>query len=180
MTIILSNNDNCNFILEDEINVKQYSNNYIGDGNYCIVSILCQLIYNGKFICYCINQNNGSWYSYVDGEINEVKSMDINAKPIIILYQAKKTFGFNYQSIVRDDLNKVLLNIRFSNGINPIQICFNKDTLIKRVIEQISSLTKLEEDKMRIALNGDYPKRDQKLSEVLPKNKIKADITVYI
>ena len=63
--------------------------------------------------------------------------MDINAKPIILIYQAKTTFGFTYQNILRDDLNKALLNIRFSNGISPIQICFNKDNSIKNVIEQI-------------------------------------------
>ena len=180
LTIILFNNDNFNFILEDEIDLVRYSHNSVGDGKYCIVSILCQLIYNGKFICYCVNQDNGSWYSYVDGGINKVKSMDINAKPIILIYQAKTTFGFTYQNILRDDLNKALLNIRFSNGISPIQICFNKDNSIKNVIEQISSLTNFEADKIKIAINGEYPKRDKKLSEILPKNKRRTDVTAFI
>jgi hypothetical protein len=94
LSIVLSNNENYNFIVNDELDLKQYSNNNKESSLYSLISILCQTIYNKKYICYCINPNNSVWYSYSDGKINEVEKMDINAIPLIAIYQLTNTIDF--------------------------------------------------------------------------------------
>ena len=40
------------------------------------------------FISY--NHKDELWYSYTDGKINKVENMDINAIPLVLVYQIKK------------------------------------------------------------------------------------------
>ena len=181
LTLILNSNNNSYIILQDEINLNQYTKNKFGYGIYYIVSILCQFIYNNKFICYCINPNNGRWYSYEDGKINEVEKMDINAKPLLIIYQEKGTIRFNYKYLLRDDLNKVLLDIKFMNGeIASLQLFFNRNTLIKDIIEQIKFYSNLHEENLQMMLNGDSALEDQMLSCYLQNNKNKESVLINV
>ena len=184
ITIILSNNDDNFFIIYDEINLKNYEEKNVDDGLYYIVSILCQMTYNGKFICYCISPNNGCWYAYSEEGINEVERMDINAKPLVLFYQKKSSVlkRFNYKIILRDDLNKVQLNINFINGMRPMKLFFNKNTLIKDVIEQILLYTNLKGKgaKLTLIINGIHSRNEQKLSQILENNQNKAKVTVNI
>ena len=104
------------------------------------MSVLCQISYNQKFICYCANPNNGLWYSYTDGKINKVEKMDTNAIPLILMYQYRGNISYEYNPIKREDFNKICLNIRFQNGIQPMKLFFNKDITIKKVKNQIVSI----------------------------------------
>ena len=181
LTLILNSNNNSYIVLQDEINLNQYTKNKFGYGIYYIVSILCQFIYNNKFICYCINPNNGKWYSYENGKINEVEKMDINAKPLLIIYQEKSTIKFNYKYLLRDDLNKVLLDIKFMNGeIASLQLFFNRNTLIKDIIEQIKFYSNLHEENLQMMLNGDSALEDQMLSCYLQNNKNKESVLINV
>ena len=157
LTIILYNNENNNIILQDELDLKQYSNNYYGDGIYNLISVLCQISYNQKFICYCVNPYNGLWYSYTDGKIIRVQKMDINAIPLILIYQYRGNISYIYNPIKRDDFNKICLNIRFQNGIQPMKLFFNKDISVKKVklkIVTILSSQNKGDIKYSLLING--------------------------
>ena len=177
LSIILSNNQNFNFVLNDELDLKKYSKNYEGDGVYSIVSILCQKIYNKKYICYCINPNNGSWYSYSDGKINQVEKMDINAIPLIVIYQLKNTIKFNYKNIIREDNNKICLNIKCSI-IPPLKLVVNKNMLIKDIIEKIHLYANIENNiNIKFLINATKAKNEQALSDLIG-NKNEKEIIV--
>ena len=142
------------------------------------------MTYNGKFICYCISPNNGCWYAYSEEGINEVERMDTNAKPLVLFYQKKSSVlkCFNYKMLLRDDLNKVQLNINFINGMRPMKLFFNKNTLIKDVIEQILLYTPLKGKgaKLTLIINGIHARNEQMLSQILENNQNKAKVTVNI
>ena len=129
LTVILSNSQNYNFILQNEINLKQFSNNAPEEGIYLLMSVLCQINYNNnnKFICYCFNQKNSVWYSYMDGKISKVDRIDINAVPFVLLYEIKKkTNIFEYKGIIQEE--KIKLNIKFQNRKTSKQLYFYKNS----------------------------------------------------
>jgi hypothetical protein len=166
LALILSNNDeNCNLNLQDELNLDKYIKNS-GNKIYLLISVLCQIRQSGKYICYCINQNDGRWYSYSDKKIEKVSKIDTNIiLPLILFYQAKNTITFKYNKISLDT-NVVYLEIKISQF--PIQkLLFNKDIMIKNVIKK--TLAKLELDKSigRLSINGDIADENKKLSEYL-------------
>ena len=151
LTIVLYNNENCNLNLEDKLNLKKFIK--YGDGEYYLISILCQICYNGKFIIYCINPNNGMWYSYIDKEIIQTDKMDINAIPLMLIYQVKNDICFQYNEIKRD-LNKIYFNFNFNFGLTPKKFFFNQNETIKGVINKISSILNLAENNLSIFING--------------------------
>jgi len=179
LSIVLSNNDNFNFVLHDELDLKQYSKHWEKDGIYSIISILCQTIYNKKYICYCINPNNGAWYSYSDGKINEVEKMDINAIPLIVIYQLKNTIKFNYKNIIRDDSNKICLNIKFSNGTTS-KLIVTKNSLIKNIIETIKIYSNLGDAQIKLLINGRGAEGEQIISNLTKKGQNEIDVTAYL
>ena len=182
ITIVLSNNYENNFIIYDQINLENYVKKK-GDGViYNIVSILCQMTYNGKFICYCINPNNGNWYAYSDKGINEVEKMDLNAKPLVLFYQKQNTIlkYYNYKVILRDDSNKIFLDFKFINGMSPLKLFFNKNILIKDIIGQILLYYNLKNAKLTLIINGKRAQNEQTLSNFLENNQNKAKVTVNI
>ena len=135
LTIIWSNSQNYNFILQNAINLKQFSNNAPEEGIYLLMSVLCQINYNNnnKFICYCFNQKNSVWYSYMDGKISKVDRIDINAVPFVLLYEIKKkTNIFEYKGIIQEE--KIKLNIKFQNRKTSKQLYFYKNSWIINVI----------------------------------------------
>lgn len=179
LTIVLKISDNYNFFLLDELNLKQFAIDQTIENIYYIVSILCQLMYNKKYICYCINPSNGLWYSYSDGEIKEVKKMDINAIPLIIIYQSKE-LKIKYNSLQRDDFEKYCLKIRFTNGLEPLKLVFRKDELIANVIKKIALYAKTEVNNIKLMYNGSVVPDDKKLNEVINKSENVAIITARI
>jgi hypothetical protein len=157
LTLTLLNNNDLNFILEEDLKIKLGNIDYV----YKIVSFLC--VINGKFICYCINPNNGLWYCYENKKITKVEKYDIEAKPIVIIYQKKITIVFQYNSIKRDD-SKILLNIRFLNGIREqSKLYFNKNIKIEKVIRKIKTKFNLENMNLVVLINGKKSNNDDLL-----------------
>ena len=179
LTIVLKISDNYNFFLLDDLNLKTFAIDKTIENIYHIVSILCQLMYNKKYICYCINPSNGLWYSYSDGEIKEVKKMDINAIPLIIIYQSKE-LKIKYNSLQRDDFEKYCLKIRFTNGLDDLKLAFRKEELIANVIKKIALYAKTEVNNIKIMYNGSPVSDDKKLNEVINKSENVAIITARI
>jgi hypothetical protein len=174
LTIILTNNEyneNCNFIFQDELNLKKYIINSKNDRIYYLISCLCRLNNNGNYICYCINPKDSYWYSYSDEKINKVEEIDENAVPLLLFYQSINTMNFEYKKImIINKLNQVCLTIKFNNGIQPKNISFNKESIIKSVIEKILSTINLNGAKGKLSINGERALEDEKLSTYLQEN----------
>jgi len=169
LSIILLNNESNNIIVLNELDLKQYSFNYNGDGIYYLISVLCQNSYNQQFICYCINPNDGLWYSYTNGKIIRAQKIDINEIPLILMYQYRGAISYEYNPIKRDDFNKVCLNIRFQNGIQPMKLFFNKDITIKGVKQQIASILRsknLGNIEYSLIINGNRIKDDINILDI--------------
>ena len=169
LTIILSNNNNCNFIIEDELDLKQYINNRY-NSSYYLISILCQISYNKQFIIYCINPYDGLWYSYTNDNIKEVQKMDLNAVPLVLIYQVKNYINI-YKPIKKEN-NKILLNIKFSNSVNSMNIFFRRNDNIRNVIEKISLIKNIEKSKITLIVEGKKTHNDQIISEITKNNNI--------
>ena len=167
ITIVLNdNNDNDYFILEDKIDLKNYVIKVSGNEIYNLISILCKISYNGKFINYCFNPNNVKWYSYIDGKISEVDKMDINAIPLMLVYQTNSENDFNYKSIKRET-DKIKFNINFSNGSTATTIYFNKNESFKDLYENISSYFNLSDKKFALLINGNQITEGHNLNEFI-------------
>ena len=186
LPIIFSSNNNYNFVLQDKINLKKYERNGLFKNkdnsdikNYKLISILCQFIYNQKFICYCINPNNGLWYSYTDGKITKVENMDINAIPLIAFYQNEETIKFKYNNIKRDDKNKICLNINFINQMPDLKLLFNKNTEIKNVIQYIRDIRHLE-GKIKLLKSGTKVNDEEILIDLIDNDKDYLDFIVHL
>lgn len=171
LTIILSNYKDCNFIIKDELDLKDYAINCVYEPIYYLISILCQISYNEKFIIYCINPNNGLWYSYSDNKIEIVQQMDINAIPLVFIYQLKHYINYNYNTIQRDN-NTLKLNVKFNNGISPINIIFNKYNTIKDVIHQISSIKNLGDTPIKLLIGGKIAHEDETLLNITENGSV--------
>jgi hypothetical protein len=157
LTLTLLNNNDLNFILEEDLKIKLGNVDYI----YKIISFLC--VINGKFLCYCINPNNGLWYCYENKKITIVEKYDIEAKPIVIIYQKENTIAFKYNSIKRDD-SKILLNIRFLNGLREqSKLYFSKNIKIEKVIKKIKAKFNLENMNLVLLINGKKSNNDDLL-----------------
>ena len=167
ITIALTDiNNNDYFIFEDKINLKE-KNKKEEFKNYNLGSILCQIAYNGKkFINYCINQNNGLWYSYTDGNITQVDKIDVNSIPLMLVYQIESKINSNYKPIKRDS-NKIKFFINFSNGITGTNIYFNKNESFKDLYEKISSYFNLQDKKFILIYNGKQITFCQNLNEFI-------------
>ena len=178
LTIILSNNEdddyNCNFILQDELNLKNLAINLPdnSEGKYRLISILCKKIDNDEFICYCANPNNGLWYSYTNGKIKNVMSMDINAVPLILIYQIINKIEFEYKSIKRDDLNKRKIKFKFTNGIPTKELFFNKNDTIKNIKDKIVSYFNLGNYKISFVIEGNLIQENRYLYEVIRTSNV--------
>jgi len=174
LTIILSNNENYNFALQEELDLKKYSHCYPEDGVYLLMSVLCQLSYNGKFIIYCINPKNSSWYSYSDGKIKKVYKMDINAIPLVLIYQIRGTLNFEYESLNWDE-DKIKITVKFQiPGFQQKDLFFSKTALIKDVIKDIISIFDLnkfkEKNEIILLVNGGKADNDELLINALEGN----------
>ena len=175
LTIVLSNNHNSNFLLEDELDLKQYAKNYPDLGTYLLISILCQINSN-NFVCYCVNPTDGSWYKYSDSKINKVLNMSTNVIPLVLIYQNSNTFAYEYNHIKRDYNNKICLSIKTNFG-NERKLYFNKDLSIENVKKKISYYLNLKNKNFYILINGRKPKDDEILINALNNNN---SITVFI
>ena len=168
ITIVLTDKDD-SFMFEDEIDLKKNVLKKTGNEKYNLISMLCQIAYNGKFINYCINPNNGLWYSYTDGNISEVDKMDINAIPLVLVYQIKNEIDFYYKSIKRES-NKIKFFISFSKGIKGTIIYFDKDEKFKDLYEKISSYFNLKDKEFILKINGKPIMEGQIINEFISQH----------
>ena len=174
LTIILSKNENTNFVLQEELDLKKYSYYSPGDGVYLLMSVLCRINYNGKFISYCLNPKNGSWYSYTDGKIKRVRSMDINAIPLVLIYQIRGTIKFIYEGLNWNE-DKIKITVKFQMpGLQPKDLFFSKKALVKDVIDDVISIFNLyeykEENEIKLLVNGGKADNDELLINALGGN----------
>ena len=169
LTIVLSQTDKCNFILHHEINLKEYTTNFSNNNNcsYLLTSILCQMSYNKKFINYIFDPKNESWFSLSDQEMREVDSIDINAIPLILIYQLRNTFKCEYKQIKIKD--KLCTNINFQDGLlQTTKLFFDQNDIIKDARSKIKSWFNLKES-FTLLINGRLAKDFESLSKVLEK-----------
>ena len=175
LTIILSNNENCTFKIQDEIDLSKYSPQSQGEKKYLLISILCQNK-NKDFILYNINHRNSLWYSYSNRIISKVIEMNIETIPLVLIYQSKDTINFEYNKLKIEETIK--LNVKFMNGIEPKNISFPKNTLIKYVIKKIAVEFNLDINKIKIVINGKRPNDYELLSKVI--NNVNNNILVFL
>jgi len=170
LTVVLTQTDKFNFILNHEINLKYYVNNGSNNNNlssYLLTSIFCQISYNKKFINYIFDPKEGSWFSLNDQEIKKVDSIDINAIPLILIYQLKNTFEQEYIEIKIED--KLCAIVNFQGGIfQTTQIFFEQKDKIKDVRNKIKLWFDIKES-FTLLINGCIAKDYESLSKVLQK-----------
>jgi hypothetical protein len=169
LTIVLSQTDKSNFILDHEINLDFYASipNNNNNTTYLLTSIFCQMSYNKKFINYIIDPEKESWFSLNDEEIREVNSIDINAIPLILIYKLKNTFEHEYNKIKIKD--KLCTIINFQGGMcQKTQLFFDQKDKIKDVRNKIQSWFDIKES-FTLLINGRIPKNYESLSTVLEK-----------
>jgi hypothetical protein len=176
LTIILSENNNYNFIIEDELDLKQYLEKNKNNCEYLLVSVLCQICYNKKFRIYCINPNDGLWYCYTDNKVVKVQSMDKNAEPLVLIYQKRNTICYEYKNIKREE-NKIMLDIKFNNlseikrNFPEIKRYFRTNMKIKDLIQRIRSINNIGESKIVLLINGKKANDDEILSNIISNNR---------
>lgn len=176
LSLEFSNNEKSNFVLQDELNLQKCTQFYPENSNgiYKLVSIICQISHNMKFICYCFNHKKCNWYSYSDGRINKVGKMDINAIPILAFYQCS-THLKKYKNIKIENVDKISLNIRLLSGNK--KIFFNKNSTIEQLKQHISSSFN-PGNITRLLINGEIADNNKILSEY--QNNITNDLNVIV
>jgi len=162
--VLLNNDENCNFVFQNEINLDKYILNS-GKGKYSLISVLCLFKETGKYICYSINPKDGNWYSYLDSTINRVSKIETSTiLPLVLFYQAKNTMTFKYNKISLDT-NYIFLKIKTS--FTTIKLLFNKNSTIKNVVKKTLSELKLGEKTGRLSINGELADENETLSKYL-------------
>ena len=136
---------------------------------YSLISILCQ-INQKEFILYNFNYKNGLWYAYENGKISNVEKMDINAIPLILIYQLKSTMEFEYKNIKIEEI--VRLKVQFSNGRQMQKMGFPKHSLIKNIYKRISEYCKLKINKIKLIINSQKPNDYELLSKYITNSDI--------
>ena len=168
LTIVLSQTDNCNFVLHHEINLASYTNKFseYNNGSYILTSILCQMSYNKKFINYIFDQKEGYWFSLSNKELKKVDSIDINATPLILIYQ--KNIPKNYKEIKIKDKLYTIINVQIGL-FQTTQLFFEQRDKIKDVRNKIKSWFKIKES-FTLLINGHIANKDNEfLSKLLEK-----------
>ena len=180
LSIVLSNNDSNNFILETKLNLKKYSYNCNGDGVYYLISVICKLNSNGQFVNYCFNIKNGKWLCYSIDKIKKVKEMSINAIPQILFYQLRSSIPCEYKELKKEmnNPNIIKLDVKFNKGIPLMNLAFNKYIKIKEVKQQISYIIKKDISNFHLLINGIRAQDDKILINVL--NNYNNDVLVWI
>ena len=181
LTIIV-NNKNANFIVNDQINLSQFTH-IQGNNNYYLIAMLCKYTYNNQLITYCFNPKDGNWYYYtkIEGLFskNNKKTtfLEPNAIPYVLVYQDTENMDFEYNEINLEIANnKKGYLFRFQNGIPQATLYFGINATVKEVTKAIASYYKL--DKVRLLINANQIKDDDILSVVAENNLSILVITV--
>ena len=175
--ILLSNDENFNIKIKNQLNLNKYILNSGNKGkSYLLISVLCQIKQSGKYICYSINRNDAIWYSYSDERIEKVAKIDTNTiLPLVLFYQDKNTLAFNYNKISLNK-NKIFLEIKTSQ-FPTVKLLFNRNSTIKNVVKKVLSHFSLNEKKGRLLINGESADENELLSKYLQQSN---DVTLMI
>ena len=181
LTIII-NNKNANFIINDQINLSQFTH-IQGNNNYYLIAMICKYTYNKQLITYCFNPKDGNWYYYTKIEglfsknIKKATFLEPNAIPYVLVYQDTENMDFEYNEINLEIANnKKGYLFRFQNGIPPVTLYFGINANVKEVTKAITSYFKLE--KVRLIISANQLKDNDILSEVAENNASILVITV--
>ena len=167
LSLDLSNKDENNIILENELNLKEYTTKLENNkGIYVLISILCKNNYNSKLINYSLNPYNGCWYSYSDENYEKVETVDINSTPFLVIYQTKHTVK-NYNIIKFDETINIILNYQDRPSDNFI---YSKYKTIKNLIDE-KIPNDIKDFNMHILINSNIVKEDEKISNLKPNNE---------
>ena len=175
LTIILKNNDG-SFKLDDEINLNKYTH-FSGNFNYYLIAIMCKYNYNNNYITYCFNHRDGNWYYYTANQnsISKVVSLDLNAIPLVLVYQNTDKIEFKYNKINLDKYNnKKGYLFRFSNQLPQRTLYFEEEATIKDAKIEIGKYFNLKN--LKIMINGNIGKDEDKLSDIADNTENKSPI----
>lgn len=170
---ILFTEYNYNFELQETLEFggnNKYENNPLnlkGVKKYHITSILYKIIEKNEFICYCLNPNDGFWYSYSSGKVSKVDKIGNNAVPFIAIYHiVNKDNKFIYNK--KFDINNVYVKVSLRFG-GEFHLSFNRKTDIKTIIEYIS---KCENSNIQyMLLNAQKVDENKTLEDLLKTNQ---------
>ena len=161
LTITLTNNDKSVFDIQDTINLNKYYSNNKGNYDYYLISMLCQNNYTGKLILYCYNCESESWNCYTDGKIKNSRKMDINAIPIVLVYQIGATADFIYESLKREEM--LCLISSYGNGVSKL-INFPKNCSGEHAYEIVGRYFDLPKDKICLLIKANKLDKNDILS----------------
>ena len=170
---ILFTEFNYNFELQETIEFggnNKYENNPLnleGVKKYHITSILCKFIDKNEYICYCLNTNDGFWYSYSSGKVSKVDKIENNVVPFIAIYHiVDKDNPLMYNK--KFDINNVYVKVSFRFG-GEFHLLFNRKTDIKTIIKYISNY---EKSKIQYLLfNAQKVDENKTLEDLLKTNQ---------
>ena len=171
LTIVLSQTDKSNFILHNELNLAPYTNKFSNNnnGSYLLTSILCQMSYNKKFIIYIFYQQEGFWFSLSDQGMRKVDSININAIPLILMYQLRNTFQQEYKEIKIKDKLSTVINFNPLGGLcQNTQLFFDEKATIRDAKNKIKLWFDIKVS-LTLLINGSVAKEGEFLSKVLKK-----------
>ena len=121
------------------------------------------------------NHKDELWYSYTDGKINKVENMDINAIPLVLVYQIKNTMNnFKYINLKKEE--KILVKVIFTTGVIKT-LFFGKNVLVIQVKRFLSTCFNLKLNKINLSVNGERP-HDYKFLKGFIKNN--NSILIYV
>ena len=170
LTFVLNNNKDGNFIIQDEFNLSYpyivNKRNY----NYCLISMLCKLRYNEKYIIYCYNLKDSQWYYYTEKEgglsANKTSFLDPNAIPCVLFYQNKEILNFIYNKINLEKANnKAQFSFRFQDG-NSKKLFFDLNITVKEACNDIAKYFKY--NKVMFLIKGEKAKDNDLLYFIAP------------
>ena len=177
LTVILQNN-NGNFIIDDEINLVKYTH-IPGNYNYYLIAILCKYNYNDNYITYCFNHRDSNWYYYTSNQnsVQKATSLDLNAIPLVLVYQNAEDKILKYNKINLNAFNtKKGYLFRFQIQRPQITLYFDENATIKDAKDVIENYFKYK--KVRFIINGEGGKNEDKLSNVAGNTMIKSILVI--
>jgi hypothetical protein len=157
LTLIFNNNNDNNLKLDAEIDLSKFQACRKTNNKYKLVSILCKLSYElnkvDEYLCYCYNPKNQLWYSYRNGSINQVSSMNPNSIPIVAFYQEANVVGKKYSCIKIDLENQLFVKIKFQDGTEK-RLFVNKNIIICDFKEKVFDTFNLDPNNTYILHDG--------------------------
>ena len=167
LTIILNNNLEGNFIINDEISLDNFTYQKDLNSKYYLVSMICKYPFKDRYITYCFNYKNRQWYYYTkrgqssDNISRKTTYVKPNAIPYVLFYQNKADIENQYSKINLDYANnKIKIRFRFQDGSYKF-LFFENNAKVKDAINDIGKY--FEINNIKLVSNGLKAKDDDLL-----------------